>query len=463
MTIDAESALRAAGGLVVGDAPLPGQLAFSTDTRSLVPGDVFVALRGERFDGHDYVAAALAAGASAVVVDDARAVPRGASGIVTSDTTRAYLAFASVARSGSAARFVAITGSAGKTTTKAFLAHVLGVAAPGRTAATPRNENNEIGVAKFLLSLPVEAAFAVVEFGARHAGDIEPLARAVRPETAVITNIGEAHLEIFGSFERLAETKWGIFATGARRVLGAADPTSRTFAEREPARETWFGRDGDPTAPRGTSVVLAGRSELRVRWADGTAVAYETAVSVAGDHNLANAAAAAAAALDLGLAPSAVAAALRTLALPAGRYERTSVPGFEGVEIIYDAYNANRSGMLAALSSFGREKAGRRIAVLASMAELGDAAAAMHRDVGTAAAAAGLATLLVGGDFAADLARGARAAGMASADVVPFADARAAATWLREHARPGDLVLLKGSRRYRLEDVLTSLGSVHAG
>ncbi|MBD5632832.1 MAG: hypothetical protein IAI49_00010, partial [Candidatus Eremiobacteraeota bacterium] len=235
--IPAADAIRAADALLLGAESLPGELSFSTDTRTLVPGDVFVALRGERFDGHDYLVDALAAGAAALVVDDARRVPAGVAALVARDTTRAYLAFAAVARARSRARVVAITGSAGKTTTKAFLAGLLERVAPGRTLATPRNENNEIGVAKLLLGCD-DARFVVVELGARHYGEIEPLARAARPETAVVTNIGEAHLEIFGSRARLAETKWGIFATGARRVLGAADGPSRELAARDSPRRS---------------------------------------------------------------------------------------------------------------------------------------------------------------------------------------------------------------------------------
>jgi UDP-N-acetylmuramoyl-tripeptide--D-alanyl-D-alanine ligase len=465
VSVDSAAAVLAAGGAVVGAASLPSRLRFCTDTRRLAPGDTYVALRGERFDGHDFTHEAIAAGASAVVVDHAGAVPPGASGIVVADTTRAYLTFGAVARAASSARVVAITGSAGKTTTKAFLAAILEAIAPGRVATTPRNENNEIGVASVLLAIPDDAAFVVVEFGARHAGDIETLARAAMPEAAVITNIGDAHLEIFGSREILAETKWGIFATGARRVLGAGDPTSRRFAERPnsaAATPTWFGVADDPPAPPGVSLTLAGRGELRLRERDGRTREFATNVSVAGDHNLRNVAAAAAAALDLGAPPATIATALETIALPAGRYERTVVDGLPGVAFIYDAYNANRSGTLATLASFAGEPATRRIAILSSMAELGDDAAAMHRDVGAAAARSGLATLLVGGDFADALAAGARAGGMPPDDVVPFGEAGEAAAWVRANARPGDVILLKGSRRYRLEEVLRGLEGARA-
>jgi UDP-N-acetylmuramoyl-tripeptide--D-alanyl-D-alanine ligase len=465
--ISTPAAIRAADASVTEAGGLPPQLSFSTDTRSLAPGDAFVALRGARFDGHDYLTEALAAGAAAVVVDDPRRVPAGAPALVVRDTTEAYLAFASVARQSSSARVVAVTGSSGKTTTKAFLAQLLESAAPGQTLATPRNENNEIGVAALLLRVPGDARFVVVEFGARHYGEIAPLARAARPETAVVTNIGEAHLEIFGSRARLAETKWGIFATGARRVANAADADSRERAGQDARPVTWFGVAGDPSAPAGArSVVLAGRQELRLRGfgaapflSNGEAV-FATDVAVAGEHNLRNVAAAAAAALDLGLEPAAVAAALAGLELPPGRYERSSVAGFD---VIYDAYNANLSGMLATLASFAQERGTRRIAVLSSMAELGDDASAMHRRVGAAAAAAGLATLLVGGEFAPDLARGARAGGLPEARIVPFADNAAAIAWLRGNAREGDVVLLKGSRRYRLEEVVAGLRGAHAG
>ena len=463
MKIATADALRAADARALGPATLPAELSFSTDTRSLVPGDAFVALRGERFDGHDFLEAARAAGAALAVVDDARAVPPGFPAVVVRDTTRAYLAFAAEARLRSRARFVAITGSAGKTTTKAFLAQVLEHAAPGRVVATPRNENNEIGVAKLLLGVPGDARFVVVELGARHAGEIAPLALAARPETALLTNVGEAHLEVFGSRAQLAATKWGIFASGARRVLNVADETSRAFAERDGLPATWFGVSADAETPRGeTALVLDGRDELRLRVPGHPERTFRTGTGIrfGGDHNLANAAAAAAAAFDLGLEPATIAAALGTLALPAGRYERSSVAGFD---VIYDAYNANFSGMLAALSSFARENASRRIAVLGSMAELGDDAPAMHRTVGAAAAEAGLATLLVGGDYASELTRGALEAGMPADRIVAFADTPAAAAWLRQHARGGDLVLLKAARKYKFEELLAELRGVHAG
>ena len=441
----------------------PQTFGVSTDTRTLKRGDVFVALRGDRYDGHDFLQTALDAGAAGLIVEDEGRVPVGTAALTVADTTRAYLALGGVALRQSDAQVVAVTGSTGKTTTKAFLAQLLEVVAPGRVAATVANENNEIGVAKLLLSLPPDAAFAVVEFGARHYGEIEPLATAAQPHVAVLTNVGDAHLEIMGSRARLAETKWGIFATGARAVLSVADAVSRERAPGLPGVIIWAALEGegDDVALRSSDVLvrLIGRERLEIHAAEGVA-SFATHVAIAGEHNRRNAVAAAAAAFALCVAPADIAHGLANLALPPGRYERVKLAEFDA---IYDAYNASMSGTLATLASFGGEAAKRRIAVLGSMAELGPDAAAMHARVGAAAAATGLAALLVGGDYAEDLARGALEAGLPASAVVPFASNAEAVGWLRAHIVSGDVVLLKGSRRYRLEEILSGLQAAHAG
>jgi UDP-N-acetylmuramoyl-tripeptide--D-alanyl-D-alanine ligase len=459
--VGAPEAIAAAGARTRNADALPARLRFSTDTRSLRPGDVYVALIGATYDGHDYVAEALGRGAGGVVVSDPAAAPADAPALLVADTKAAYLAFGGLARAASGARFVSITGSTGKTTTKALLAQILERAAAGRVVATPANENNEIGVAKLLLGVPADAAYVVVEHGARHAGDIEPLARATRPEVAVLTNVGEAHLEIMGSREALAETKWGIFATGARAVLNARDVASLERAARLPAGARWFtGSDAGVDARAAAPLLFfdaAGR--LCVREAPGDAArVFPADVRLPGAHNRENAAAAAAAALALGCDPARIAAALCELELPAGRYERIVLGDFA---IVYDGYNASMSGALATLSSFAREPAGRRIALLSSMAELGSEAPAMHARVGAAAAESGD-VLLVGGEFAGDLARGAREGGMDPANIVPFESNAAAVAWLRANLRAGDLLLVKGSRRYRLEEVVAGLRAAHA-
>lgn len=461
MTISLDDAADAAGACAIGTAPLPARARFSTDTRTLVPGDVYVALRGATFDGHRFVRDALAAGASALVVSDETAVPAGVAALVVRDTTHAYLAFAAVARRALRARVVAITGSAGKTTTKHFIARILSRAQDGYVAATHANENNEIGVAKLLLGTPVDAAYVVVEFGARHYAEIEPLARAARPDVAVLTNIGDAHLEIFGSRERLADTKWGIFATGAHQVLPrelAGDRRARAaYAERTCFAVTSASqRDAPPD--RDARVTIVGRDTLAID-APGLRERVATHVTIDGDHNLRNAAAAAAAAFALGIEPAAIARALADLELPSGRYERIAIGP---AALIYDAYNASMDGTLATLGSFANERATRRIAVLGSMAELGIDAAEMHARVGAAAARAGCAYVLCGGEYAADLARGARAAGAPGDRIVVLADNAAAIAWLRAHVEAGDLILLKASRRYGFETIVDGLRDMRA-
>ncbi len=463
MNLPAGDAIAATGARVVHAERLPGAFFVSTDTRTLQPGDAFVALRGERFDGHDYLSQALARGAGALVVSDVGRLPPESAALVVPDTTLAYLALGALARRTSVARVAALTGSAGKTTTKAFLTQILETVAPGCVASTTANENNEIGVAKSLLAFSPQTRYGVVEIGARRFGEIAPLARAAAADVAAITNVGDAHLEIMGSFERLLETKWGIFAAAGHRVLPLDDLVLEKRSRADvPFEATWFAVRDDAAAalaaPVERAVVVAGRTMIWYR--DGeTTLAYETGMTLPGDHNLANAAAAAAAAWALGIAPDAVARALRGLVLPEGRYERIALGESAA---IYDAYNASTSGMLAALAAFAREAACRRIAVLGSMAELGPLARDMHERVGDAAAGAGLDFLLVGGDFAADLRRGASAAGFAEERIVPFRDNTAALSWLRANLRPGDLVLLKASRKYRLEEIVAGLAGAHA-
>ena len=456
MRLPTNDALAALGGTVLHRDRLPATIAISTDTRAIRPSQTFLALRGEHFDGHRFVADAVRDGASAAIVDDASALPAGAAAIVVADTLRAYLALARLARARLRGPVVAITGSTGKTTTKQFLVRVLEAA--GRPAiATPENENNEIGVAKFLLGLDdADARIAVVEMGARKYRDLDPLVGAALPDLAILTNVGDAHLEIVGSRERLAETKWGIFGSGARAVLNIADPVAHERAPALAAAPMWFGIDAERPPDGARAVVVRNDDVLAI---DGETRAIPFALDVPGDHNRRNVAAALAAAMALGADLAAVVAAGPVFAMPAGRYERIVIPG--GVTIIYDAYNASMAGALAALAAFARERAARRIVVLGSMAELGADAPAMHHRVG-AAAVASADIVLVGGAFADDLAAGALAAGIEAHALVPYEDNAHAIAWLRANANASDVVLLKGSRMYRMEQIVAGLQIVSA-
>jgi UDP-N-acetylmuramoyl-tripeptide--D-alanyl-D-alanine ligase len=455
--VTADEARRATGARAIRAEALPARIRVTTDTRTLHAGDTYLALRGEHFDGHRFTHDARARGAAAVIVDDAAAVPDGSAALVVGDTKAAYLALAAAARSALRARVVGITGSTGKTTTKDLLAQVLAAAGGGRVVATPANENNEIGVAKLFLGIEAPVDIVVAEFGARAPGDIAVLVGIARPDLGVLTNVGDAHLAIMGSAERLAATKWELFGGGARAVLHAKDAASRERAPSLGAPPDWFDAiaagDATPTARNGMVVALRGADELVIATPSG-ASSYPVRSTLPGEHNRTNAAAACAAAVALGLRAEAIAAAVADLRLPQGRYERTRVGD---VDVIFDAYNASMAGTLATLDAFAREPAPRRIAVLASMAELGDGSGAMHERVGAAAARAHLDALLVGGAYAGDLERGARVAGIPSNRVVRFERNAEAIDWLAAHARAGDVVLLKGSRMYHLEEVLAGL------
>jgi UDP-N-acetylmuramoyl-tripeptide--D-alanyl-D-alanine ligase len=433
----------------------PAALRVSTDTRTIAAGDTFLALKGERFDGHAFAGEAVRRGAVMLVVDRLDARVPGVATMLVEDTKTAYMQLAGAARDRFGGAVVAITGSAGKTTTKAFLVQLLASLYGKRIASASENENNEIGVSKLLLSLETGADdVAVVEMGARHYGDVAALVDIARPHVGILTNVGDAHLEIMGSRERLEETKWALFGRGARAVLNAADDASRRRAPMLDRVAQWFAAEppanGLPLEP--LTFFDSNRRIVR-RFGDGS-VAYETDVRVPGLHNRANLVAAAAGALELGVPLERVAVQIPLVQLPAGRYDRIAAAG--GLHLIYDAYNANASGMMAALDAFASEEASRRIAVLASMAELGEESVALHERVG-AHAAGRVDVLLVSGEYAAELARGAQRGGLGERQIVFVETNERAARWLREHARPDDVVLLKGSRKYKLEEIVEEL------
>lgn len=451
MTLTPELARAATSGELLNPDRFPAELRITTDTRAVCAGETFLALRGERFDGHAFIAQAIERGASAVVADKPESVPSGTPALIVGDTTRAYMALAAAVRESTPAKVVGITGSTGKTTTKHLLGQLLSYSfGAGSVLATPANENNEIGVSKLLLQARPEHRAIVVEMGARHQGEIADLARIARPHIGVLTNIGEAHLEIFGSRERLAETKWGLFAYGAQAVLSASDAES---VQRAPSLESapfWFG--SSPSSAPGVWIPDNRTLVLTVSTEPAT---YPIDLHLPGAHNRGNLAAAIAAALLAGADIRQIVESLPQLTLPSGRFETITIEG--APRIIYDAYNANLSGMMAALDAFSAETARRRIAVLSSMAELGSQAPEMHERVGAKVASLGIDVLLVGGEFAAEMRSGALEAGYPREQVVAFAGNEEAAHWIETHAGPLDAVLLKGSRKYAMEQIVELL------
>jgi UDP-N-acetylmuramoyl-tripeptide--D-alanyl-D-alanine ligase len=450
-----EELQSALGARSIGATP-QAPMRVVTDTRSLERGDAFLALRGEHFDGAEFAGDAYAKGAALVIIDRADVLPNGGGALVVGDTLRAYMQLAAAARARSRAIFIAITGSTGKTTTKSLLAQLLSLGGR-RLASTPQNENNEIGVSKLMISLEADEEVVVVEMGARHEGEIEQLSAIVRPQIGILTNVGEAHLEIFGSRERIAETKWGLFAHGAAAILNVADEASRSRADRLAASVSWFGAGAisEPLLLPATLVVDA----KTLVFADATGrQTHSIRSTLPGEHNRANLAAAIAAARAIGVDVEAIVAAIPLLVLPPGRYERVALDG--GVRVVYDAYNASLSGTLATLRAFAQEAAPRRIAVLGGMAELGEESAQMHAQAGAAVRDCGIDLLLAGGAHAEATVRGALEAGMPERATLVYRDNGFAAQWLRENLRDGDAILLKGSRMYKMEEILSSLRSV---
>ena len=451
MKLQFDQAEQATRAKVLGRERAPEALNLVTDTRSLNPGDTFLALRGERYDGHDFVDEALAKGAAALVVDSGVRVGDGIAALIVGDTKRAYMDLAAAARAQFTGRVIAVTGSGGKTTAKHLLSSLLSMAfGADAVAATPGNENNEIGVSKLLLSATPLQQFLIVEMGARHTGEIAELVEIASPHIGILTNIGDAHLEIFGSRDRLAATKWGLFSHGAQAVLNAQDEISRNRASSLDAPPLWFG-EGEPSMPG----VWVRDAHTLVLNHNGPSQTLPIEVPFPGAHNRSNLAAAIATALLLGVNAEKLAGAVSSLSLPAGRYEDMTVRG--GMRLIYDAYNANAAGMIATLDTFASEHANRRIAVLSSMAELGPDAPAMHERIGAHAARSNVDALLVGGDFASSLAAGASRAGFPRDRIVSFSDNGEAVRWLRENATAQDVILLKGSRKYRMEEIVQAL------
>jgi len=434
MRLPLDVALRATGAtLQDGDSP-PATLTIRTDTRTLAPGDTFLALSGERYDGHDFAEEAVRRGAAMLVLQQRDQRGFGVPTMLVGDTKAAYMALAGAARELFAGRVVAITGSAGKTTTKAFLTQILAAHYGDRVLAAPGNENNEIGVSKLLLSSAnARHDIIVVEMGARHYGDVAELVEIARPQIGILTNVGEAHLEIMGSRERLEATKWALFSGDARPVLNAADDLSRRRAPSLAQTPHWFAAVL-PADAAGLPILTTFDGERRILHRDGSrSVVYDVDLRIPGAYNRANLAAAVAGALELGLRLDAIVAQIPFLELPEGRYHRIQLAG--GVALIYDAYNANASGMMAALGSESQE---------------------LHERVGEHAARR-VDLIVVEGEFAQALALGAQRGGLSAAQIVTVESNAQAARWLRNHVRQDDVVLLKGSRKYKLEEIVEEL------
>lgn len=365
-----------------------------TDTRTLRPGDLFVALRGERFDGHGFIEAAREAGAVAAVVDTAEPateLPQ----LVVADTVQALADLARFNREQSQAGVVAITGSSGKTTLKEMLSAIL--ANEGETLATRGNLNNHIGAPLTLFRIAPEHRFAVIELGASGLGEIAHTVAAAKPDVVVITNAGEAHLEGFGSYDNIVQAKGEIIdgvKAGGTVVLNADDPAFPRWQTRAAGRRVVSvsarGAEADYRCTGYERVGEGYRVEVAAR--DGRRVSLE--ICLPGEHNISNGLLAMAAAEALGAGEASVRNGLASARPAAGRLERKVLS--DRVTVIDDSYNANPSSMKAALDVLSGAE-GTRVALLGAMAELGPGSASLHGEVGDHARQQGVEALLVVG------------------------------------------------------------------
>jgi len=438
---------------VCGDARTAAQ-GVSTDTRALRPGQAFFALVGPRFDAHDYLPQAVAAGAKVLVVQRPPGdwlAPEDMAVVQVGRTAPALLALAAHYRRSLRAQVLAITGSYGKSTVKTMLGAAL--TRVGRCTVAPASFNNRIGVALSLLGARRDDDYVVLEMGTNHAGEIDELARAAQPDLGVITAIGEVHLDGLGSLQGVAEAKAELIAhldPAGALVLNADDARCAALGARFGGRVRTFG--ADPSA----DVAVTNVRRADAGWAF-EALGHEFTLASGARHDALNAAAALCMASALGVPAAEVAAALAGVERPPMRYERVELGG---VTFIRDCYNSNPPALRAALRSFLLEVgAGRKAIVCGDMLELGLHAGRLHREVGTDLAASGAELVVAVGQMASEFVAGWCTRARAGQRALCFGSAEEAwlPTW--EQLRPGDVVLLKASRALHLETITDGIAA----
>jgi UDP-N-acetylmuramoyl-tripeptide--D-alanyl-D-alanine ligase len=451
--------VSATGARVVGGDARTALAGVSTDTRSVRPGELFVALSGPNFDGNRFAARALAEGAGGLLLrgDERARLPRALAGVglpvaFARDPRRALGDLAAWRRRRSGATVVGVTGSCGKTTTKAMLIELAGAAR--RASGSRASFNNDVGVPLTLLEAPRDAEVLVVEMGTNAPGEIAALCRIARPDGALVTNVGAAHLEGLGSLEGVAREKGALVAAVPAAgfvVLNANDPRTSAMARLTAARVLTFGLDARADVYAEDLWFHAGGTTFRLCGGP------EVTIPLLGRHMVLNVLAALAACRGLGIELAEVLPALARLAAQHGRLERFEVGG---VTLLDDTYNANPESARASLRVLaGLHGHARRVLVLGDMHELGPAADDLHREVGAQAARAGVDLLVVAGERARVTAQGALAAGLPAPRVVCFRTVEAALDGVPELLADGDVVLVKGSRAAGLERIVERVRS----
>lgn len=416
-----------------------------TDTRKIQPGSLFVCLRGERFDGHSFASQAAQLGAAALLVD--HPVDADVPQLVVTDTGKALLQLAGWYRRRFQLPVVGLTGSVGKTTTKEFIALVLG--AKYNTLKTQGNLNNEIGVPQMLFRLEDSHTAAVIEMGMNHFGEISRLTRAVAPTVGLITNIGVSHIENLGSRAGILQAKLEILegmAPDAPLIVNMDNDMLRTVKLGDRPLLTFA---IDDQSADFTATDIAEQGSTTTFTVHHSTFTQPVTIPTVGIHNVYNALAAMAVGYVTGVNPAVAASALANY-VPAGMRQNLVQVG--GVQVIEDCYNASPDSMRAALQTLGKLPVHCRYAVLGAMLELGDYAKEAHTQVGKMAAENGIDGVLAYGADAAYIVDAAKQAGLENARL--FDTKEALAQSLAQQVQPGDGVLFKGSRGMHLEDVM---------
>lgn len=439
------------GELVAGDANTR-ITGVSTDTRTLQPGDLFVALTGENSDGHKFLADALAKGAAGVVVS--RKVESQCLTIRVADTLTALGDLAAFYRSKFQPVVVAVTGSVGKTTTKEMIAAV--AAAKGPVLKNEGNFNNEIGLPLTLLNLSRRHKTAVVEMAMRGAGQIDYLAGIAKPQIGVITNIHMVHIELLGTIDAIADAKGELLdhlPADGTAVLNADDAYFEYLRRRASCRVVSFGESaGADVRAISSGIDSKGCCHFEVRTPTG---AFDVHVPVPGEHNIKDALAAIAVGEELGIDHESTRAALAGFKAPEKR--SNVIPARRGYVVIDDTYNAGPASVRSAVRTLTMMEGDRKIAVLGDMLELGEHAIEAHLEIGRAVKDCGVDLLIVVGELAKLIARGAIDAGMPIAAVAEFEDSAQAAKEVPAKVRERDVVLVKGSRAMKMERIVEGL------
>ena len=420
----------------------------TTDSREVCPGCIFVAFPGEKFDGHDFAAKALENGALCVVLNHpVEGVPEEKS-VICPDSYHAMMVLGANYRSQFHPKVVGVTGSVGKTTTKQMT--YAAIAGFGSTIKTEGNQNNELGMPRTLMRLESSTEYAVIEMGMSHAGEIDRLARAARPDVGIITCIGVSHIGNLGSQENICKAKLEIcngLPEGAPLVLNYDDPFLRKAVLPAHVRPVWFSLSDENADVCALSIrqETDGMSFVLEDQEHGTFVVNIPAM---GRHNVANALAAYCAATRLGCDAKRV---IRGLSNFEQTGRRQKVVDSEGVTVIEDCYNANPDSMKAALAMFKDFPCKRRFALLGDMLELGELSREAHEELGRLAAESGLYCLITYGEQAKRTAVVAAAKGVETLHAENY---REAADALLDRVQPGDAVLVKASHGMALEKVL---------